>query len=115
MNERRKTQRFQEINKAIIKFSIENNQTSRDSKSALTQDLSIDGAKLVSNKSFPIYTRLIISLELPKSKQTAKLRARVVWEHSSKKKGIYEIGVEFIYSHETSPIFFQHLYGHGVR
>ncbi len=115
MNEKRKTKRFQEKNKAVISFSIKEVSKRKNSKSAWTQNLSIDGAKLLTNKSLSFDTNLIISLELPKSKQTVKLRARVVWGHSLKKKGLHEIGVKFIHTQETLPVFFKHLYGHGVR
>lgn len=115
MSERRKTTRFLEKNNAVITFSIEKNNTSRDSKPAWMRDISIAGAKLLSHKSFPIDTKLLISLQSPKSKQIVELWARVVWVHSLKKKGEYEIGVKLIHSLQTMSNLFQHLYGDEVQ
>ena len=112
MDERRKTKRFVEKNKAVINFTIEKQAVKRKPHQAWTKDISIDGAKLIAPKSFPFDARLIISLELPKSKQLVKLWARVVWAKESKEKGKHEIGVEFIHSLETMPNLFQHFYGH---
>ena len=115
MNERRKTKRFVEKNNAVIIFSIENDNTNRDSKPTWTKDLSIAGAKLLSHKSFPFGTKLLISLQLPKSKQIVELWASVVWVHSLKKKGEFEVGVKFIHSLQTIPKLLQHLYGNEVH
>jgi len=115
MKERRKTKRFAEKNRAVINFSIEKNSINRDPKPAWTKDLSVDGAKLRSKKPFPLDTRLIITLELPTSRQIVKLWARVIWIRNTKKKGEYELGVEFIHSLETIPNLLQHLYGYVLE
>lgn len=115
MSERRETKRFVEKNNAVITFSIEKDNLSRDSKPAWTRDLSIAGAKLLSHKSFLLDTRLLISLQLPKSKQIVELWARVVWVHSLKKKGEYEVGVKFIRSLQTIQNLLQHFYGNEVQ
>ena len=114
MKERRKTKRFIEKNKAVINFSIQKASIDRKTNLAWTRDLSIDGAKLRTQKTFPQDTRLIISLELPKSKQVVKLWARVIWAQKMKKKGEFVLGVEFIHSLETIPDLFKHLYGFSV-
>ncbi|MCJ7580466.1 MAG: PilZ domain-containing protein [Candidatus Aminicenantes bacterium] len=115
MNERRKTTRFVEKNNGFITFSIEKDHTNRDSKPVLTQDLSITGAKLLTNKPFPIDTRLLISLQLGKSKQIVELWARVLWIHSLKENGKYEIGVVFFTSLQTIQKLVQHLYGNEFQ
>ena len=115
MKERRKAKRFIEKNKAVIHFSFENCFSCRDANTACTRDISIDGARLLSDRSFTIDTRLIISLELPKSQQIVKLWARVAWVHNSKNAGKYEVGVEFIHSLQTLHDLFKHLYGYGIQ
>lgn len=114
MKERRKTKRFVEKNRAVIHFSIGKKSLTKNPDSAWTRNLSIDGAKLITHRFFPIDTRLIISLELPKSKQLVKLWARVIWVERSKDKRFYDVGVEFIHSLETVPNLLQHLYGFGT-
>lgn len=115
MKEKRKAKRFTEKNKAVIHYSVENNASCRDSNPAWTRNISVDGASLLAPKSFPCDTKLILSLELPKSEQIVKLWARVVWSRNSRKKGEYEVGVEFIHSLQTRHNLFKHLYGYGIQ
>lgn len=115
MKERRKAKRFIEKNKAVIHYSVEENTCCRDSNPAWTRNISVDGARLLTHKSFPLDTRLIISLELPKSEQIVKLWARVVWIRNSRKEREYEVGVEFIHSLQTRHNLFKHLYGYGIQ
>jgi hypothetical protein len=115
MIERRKTKRFLEKNNCIITFSIEKDNKNRDSKPVWTQDLSVAGAKLLTHKPFQFDARLLISLQLPKSKRIIELWARVIWVNSLKKKGEYEVGVTFLHSLETIPKLFQHLYGNEIQ
>jgi c-di-GMP-binding flagellar brake protein YcgR len=115
MNDRRKAKRFTEKNRAVIHYSVEENACCRDSNPAWTRNISVDGAWLLAPKSFPLDTKLILSLELPKSEQIVKLWARVVWSRSSRNKGEYEVGVEFIHSLQTRHNLFKHLYGYGIQ
>ena len=115
MKERRKAKRFIEKNKAVIHYSVEKNASCRDSNPACTLNISVDGAQLLAPKAFPLDTRLILSLELPKSEQIVKLWARVVWTRNSRREGEYEVGVEFIHSLQTRHNLFKHLYGYGVQ
>jgi hypothetical protein len=115
MSERRKTKRFLERNKAVIHFSIEKDAVSREPNPAWTRDISIDGARLLTHRSYPPNTKLIISLELPKSKQIVKLWARVAWTHCLDVKGQFEVGVEFIHSLQTIHNLFKHLYGYTIQ
>ncbi|MFC2168174.1 PilZ domain-containing protein [Acidobacteriota bacterium] len=115
MSEKRKNIRFVEKNDAVIIYSIEKDNSNRDSESVRTKDLSIAGAKLLSHKFFPVDTRLLLSMQLHNSKQIMELWAKVVCVQNLNKKGEYEVGVKFIHSMQTMSNLFQHLYGNKVQ
>jgi len=115
MKDKRKSKRFMEKNRAVINFSLIENAISQDTNLAATWDISINGAKLFTNKYFPVETKLIISLDLSRTELMVKLWAKVKWLNEvNSNKGKYEMGVEFIHSVETLPSLIKHLYGHGL-
>lgn len=104
-----------EKNRAVINFSIIENAISQDTNLAATWDISIDGARLYTNKYFPVETKLIISLDLSRTEVMVKLWAKVKWVNEVKiNMGKYEMGVEFIHSVQTLPALLKHLHGHGL-
>ena len=78
---------------------------------ALTRDLSLSGAKIITQKSFRIGTILRIQISLSRSKQIIKVDGKVKWTRKSTEDDSYEIGIEFL--HEISKTvlsLIRHLY-----
>ena len=115
MKDRRKSKRFIEKNKAVIHFSGGGESFFGNPDPAWTRNISVDGARLLTHKMFPVDTRLIITLDLPRSDQVVKLWARVVWTQNTNQQGEYEVGVEFLHSLQTRHSLFKHLYGYGFK
>jgi len=115
MREKRKSKRFFEKNRAVINFSVIENDISQDTNLAVTWDISIDGARLFTNKYYAPETKLIISLDLARSKLLVKLWAKVKWSRElNSHLGKYEMGVEFSHSVQTLPDLLKHFYGHEL-
>jgi len=115
MNDRRKSKRFIEKNKAVIHFSGGGGDYLGNPNPAWTRNISVDGARLLTQKMFPVDTKLIITLDLPRSEQVVKLWARVVWAQNTKQDGEFEVGVEFLHSIQTRHSLFKHLYGYRFQ
>jgi hypothetical protein len=109
--ERRRAKRFHEENVAEIFFISEDGESKPDSSQAYTENISIDGAKLVCGMYFSVSTRLKLSLKLSHSKQDVLLWTTVKWIKEREKDGKYEMGVEFVHDAKTIAVFMKHLYG----
>jgi hypothetical protein len=104
-----------EKNRAVINFSIIENAISQDTNLAATWDISINGARLFTNKYFPVETKLIISLDLSRTELLVRLWAKVKWVNEvNNNMGKYEMGVEFIHSVQSLPELLKHLHGHEL-
>ena len=114
MSDKRKEQRTDEEIKVVIQLA-----TQTDSRNAqremygLTRDISVGGARIVTDCPLPHGTLCKLNLALSKSRQEVILEGRVKWIKSLHEKGLYEVGVEFM--HElpgTIMALMKHLYGH---
>ena len=111
MAEKRRTKRINEENKIEIKVVKPNSAGDFLIFNALTRDLSLGGARILTNVPFQLKSELTITLHLAKSHQQAKVDGRVVWVKSID-KGSYEIGVEFLHEIPTSVLMLiNHIYG----
>lgn len=113
MEIRRRDKRFKEKNEVIIQYAADRIKVGTYIEiNATTFDLSISGARILSQKSFPVDTVLRIQIDLKKSNQVIKVDGKVKWVERMSGKDLYEMGVEF--QHDISKTvlsLLRHLYG----
>jgi Tfp pilus assembly protein PilZ len=111
MVEKRKTKRINEENKVEIKVVKPDSSGDFLVFNAFTRDLSLGGARMLTNTAFQLNSELTITLHLAKSNQQAKVDGRVVWVKSFE-EGTHEIGVEFLHEIPASVLMLiNHIYG----
>ena len=94
--ERRKHRRFQQWNKAIIKSASGGEGIlPRCPIDAYAWDLSLGGARIQSEESFPVGAVLRIHLELVRSRECVSIDGAVRWTRWNEKENVHEFGVEF--------------------
>jgi len=96
MKERRKEIRLPEENRVAIVCRPGGGPGDGDSIQALTQDLSLGGARVLTHRAFAPGAELVMTVCLSKSKQVARFRGLVRWVKNVD-EGVYEIGVEFMH------------------
>ena len=94
--ERRKHRRFQQWNKAIIK-SASGGQGLLPAcpMDAYAWDLSLGGARIQCDASFPVGSVVRLHLELVRSREFVGLDGTVRWSRWNEEQKIHECGVEF--------------------
>jgi Tfp pilus assembly protein PilZ len=111
MAEKQRKKRIIEENKVEIKTVKPNSAGDIVTSNAFTRDLSLGGARILTNTPFQLNSELTITLHLAKSNQQAKVNARVVWLKSID-NGSHEIGVEFLHEIPASVLMLiNHIYG----
>ncbi len=96
MIERRKHRRFQQWNKAIIQSaSGVTGPLPRCPIDAAAWDLSLGGARIQCDESFPVGAVLRLHLELVRSREYVGLDADVRWSRWNEEQKVFECGVEF--------------------
>lgn len=113
MENKRKDKRFEEKNKVVIQFALKSPEPNNSERiKAITHDISLGGARIVSCKSYPVNTVLRIEINLSKSRQIVKLDGIVRWSKLSFDSENYELGVEFLHKISKSVLsLIRHLYG----
>jgi hypothetical protein len=112
MIERRKEKRKKEVNRISIEY-LPWGQINRNKKVnfGLTEDLSLCGIKILTDKFFPVDKVMKISLSLGRNYETIYLIGKVKWIKSLDDEA-YEIGLEVVDTFEKSVrILTGHLYG----
>jgi c-di-GMP-binding flagellar brake protein YcgR len=101
MAENRKDNRIIEENRVAIE--LPGVPTSPDARviNALTKDISLGGARIVTDRLFKVGSSLRMTLYLSKSKQVTKVRADVRCVRRIE-DGLYEVGLEFQHGIPTS-------------
>lgn len=113
LRENRKDKRIAEENRVAIELPGPSPSDEPRVVNALTKDISLGGARLVTDRFFEVGTSLRMTLYLSKSKQIVKARADVRWNRMVE-DGIYEMGVEFEHGIPTGVlVLINHLYGKG--
>lgn len=113
MRESRKDKRLTEENRVAIELPGASTSPEPRVINALTKDLSLGGARIITDKLFDVGSSLRMTLYLSRSKQVTKVRADVRWTRMIE-DGLYEIGVEFEHGIPTGVlILINHLYGKG--
>ena len=113
MENKRKDRRFEEKNKVVIQFALDDHDAkSSTGTKAITHDISLGGARIISPKSYPVDTVMRIQINLSKSGQIVKLDGIVRWSKVSDDSENYEVGVEFLHKISKSVLsLIRHLYG----
>jgi hypothetical protein len=113
MRDNRKDKRITEENRVAIELPGPSPTEEPRTVTALTKDLSLGGARLVTDRFFEVGASLRMTLYLSKSKQVVKARGDVRWNRMIE-DGLYEIGVEFEHGIPTGVlVLINHLYGKG--
>jgi hypothetical protein len=113
MRENRKDKRIAEENRVAIELPGTSLSAEPRVVNALTKDLSLGGARVVTDRFFEVGASLRMTLYLSKSKQVVKVRADVRWNRMID-DGLYEMGVEFEHGIPTGVlVLINHLYGKG--
>jgi hypothetical protein len=113
MRENRKDKRLTEENRVAIELPGVPSSPDACVINALTKDVSLGGARIVTDRLFEVGSSLRMTLYLSKSKQVTKVRVNVRWVRMIE-DGIYEIGVEFEHGIPTGVlVLINHLYGKG--
>jgi Tfp pilus assembly protein PilZ len=94
--DRRKHRRFQQWNKAIIQSaSGGEGMLPRCPIDAYAWDLSLGGARIQCDESFPVGAVVRLHLELVRSREFVGLDGEVRWSRWSEEQKCHEFGVEF--------------------
>ena len=113
MRENRKDKRIAEENRVAIELPGPTPADDPHIVNALTKDISLGGARIVTDRCFDIGVSLRMTLYLSKSKQIVKARGDVRWIRMVE-DGLYEMGVEFEHGIPTGVlVLINHLYGKG--
>jgi hypothetical protein len=113
MRENRKDKRIAEENRVVIELPGPSPADEPRLVNALTKDISLGGARVVTDRLFEVGASLRMTLYLSKSKQIVKARGDVRWCRMVE-DGLYEIGVEFEHGIPTGVlVLINHLYGKG--
>jgi hypothetical protein len=113
MRENRKDKRIAEENRVAIELPGPSPMADPRIVNALTKDISLGGARVVTDRLFEVGSSLRMTLYLSKSKQVVKVRGDVRWNRMIE-DGLYEMGVEFEHGIPTGVlVLINHLYGKG--
>ncbi|NLH76630.1 MAG: PilZ domain-containing protein [Acidobacteria bacterium] len=113
MRENRKDKRIAEENRVVIELPGPSPADDPRLVNALTKDISLGGARVVTDHLFEVGASLRMTLYLSKSKQIVKARGDVRWNRMIE-PGLYEMGVEFEHGIPTGVlVLINHLYGKG--
>jgi len=109
--EKRKERRIREENRIVIEVPGEWGPEGGPEVNALTQDISLGGARiLMMDEFFPVGSSLKMTLYLSRSKQIIKVHAKVRWARTIE-NSFYEMGVEFEHGIPASVMaLINHLY-----
>ncbi|HMK15894.1 MAG TPA: PilZ domain-containing protein [Methanomicrobiales archaeon] len=109
--EKRKERRIKEENRVVIEIPGRGGPESAVEINALTQDISLGGARILMMDEFlPVGSFIKMTLYLSRSRQLVKVHGRVRWARTIE-NGFYEMGVEFEHGIPASVMaLINHLY-----
>ena len=113
MDKRRKEKRFQQENRVCIQTGPETCGAEKEGAfDSLTHDLCISGARITTNRLYPVGTILRVQIDLARSKRTIVLDAEVRWGQPLEDTDLFEMGIEFQHEIPKTVLFLiTHLYG----
>ena len=113
--EQRREKRIKERNAVFIKSAEENREVHYGvGINAYTYDLSLGGARLFTEKHFPVGTVIRVVIDLARTGQSVQIEGEVKWVKESEEVGLFEMGVEFLHQiSQTILSLIRHLYTTG--
>ena len=112
MPDRRKDSRENEENKVVIEYVTSLGDSIGVTEIyALTKDISVGGARIVTDWFFPVDTFFKVNLTLSKSRQEVHVDGQVRWiESLDDSDDLFEVGVEFLHDlPETIFVLISHI------
>jgi hypothetical protein len=94
MAEKRKDRRIKEENRVVIEISPAGTPAETFEANAFTKDLSLTGARIWTDRLYPLNSKVKLTLYLSRSKQVVRICSTVRWMKSCD-DGLYEMGVQF--------------------
>ncbi|MFZ2052897.1 MAG: PilZ domain-containing protein [Candidatus Aminicenantales bacterium] len=94
MAEKRKDWRIKEENRVVIEFAPPGVPGDGFPANAFTKDLSLTGARIWTDRLYPLNSKLKLILYLSRSRQIIRICSTVRWMKGSA-EGLYEMGVQF--------------------
>ncbi len=112
MKDRRKRKRKNLLEKASAEIlSPPELSSSKQIYFSFSQDVSLDGIKIITDTQLPENTMLGIKLLISDTQKTLKLKGKVKWAKKYHDKELYETGLEFYdTSHETILALMEYIY-----
>lgn len=113
MMDKRRNKRVREEDRVVIEAFRPGGSKVDFPINAFTKDISLEGARIWTDRAFPLDSKLKLVLYLSRSKQIVRICGIVMWAKNCD-EGLYEIGVQF--QHEIPNVLMaliQHLYGRG--
>jgi hypothetical protein len=92
--ERRKERRIREENRVVIEAGHPGDSGENFTANAFTRDLSLSGARIWTDKLYPLHAKLKLTLYLSRSRQVVRICSTVRWMKRCD-DGLYEMGVQF--------------------
>ncbi len=113
MMDKRRNKRVREEDRVVIEAFRPGGNKVDFPINAFTKDISLEGARIWTDRAFPLDSKLKLVLYLSRSKQIVRICGIVMWAKNCD-EDLYEIGVQF--QHEIPNVLMaliQHLYGRG--
>ena len=111
VKEQRKEKRIKEELRVVIELPGPAGPSDMRAINALSRDISLGGARILTNAAFAVGTSLRMNLYLSRTKQVIKVQADVRWVRSVDTE-LFEMGVEFRHGIPLSVMaLINHLYG----
>jgi hypothetical protein len=96
MDERWGDKRIKEENRVVIAAELCGDKPASLEINAFTKDISPSGAMIVTDRSFPVDSKLNLTLYLSRSKKVVRTPGTVRWD-KKRKDGLHEVGVQFLH------------------
>ena len=113
--DKRKEKRIKEELRVCIEPPFPTTAENGSPLNALTQDVSLGGARILTNELFTVGSSLKMTLFLSRTRQIIRVQAEVRWSRMVE-PGLFEMGVEFQHSIPLSLMaLINHLYGKERR
>jgi hypothetical protein len=109
----RRHKRITEENRVTIELVTDGiNDNKGEEIHAFTQDISLGGARILTDRFFPVGTVFKITVFLGRTKKKFQVDGEVRWAKSFLDDGLFSIGLEFLHNVPKSILpLIEHLYG----
>jgi hypothetical protein len=94
MIEKRKDKRVKEENRVLIDITPAGERNETLTANAFTRDISVTGARIWTDRLYPLNAKLRLTLYLSRSRQVIRIASVVRWMKSGD-DGLYEMGIQF--------------------